>query len=71
MVYREWRKGLLGGEGVYLTLQMQRTENSKPIFPEMKLCGLDPNFNIPLSQQTQYSKIGGPTVGIYKSLTDT
>ncbi len=46
MAFREWRKGLLGGEGVYLTLQMQRTENSKQIFPEMKLCGLVPSFYI-------------------------
>jgi hypothetical protein len=59
---------------------MHCTENSKQIFPEMKLRGLFPNFYIHVSvsdlyiptigQQTQYSKIGGRIVGIYKSLTD-
>jgi hypothetical protein len=47
----------------------------------MKLRGLVPNFYFHVSvnnlysptigPQTQYSKIGGPIVGIYKSLTDT
>ncbi len=46
----------------------------------MKLRGLIPNFYIHVSvselyihkigPQTQYSKIGGPIVGIYNSLTD-
>jgi hypothetical protein len=62
-------------------LQMQFTENSKQIFPEMKLRGLFPNFYFQLSvsdlfvptigPQRQYSKIGRPIVGIYKSLTYT
>jgi hypothetical protein len=57
------------------SLQMHCTENSKQIFPEMKLCGLVPNFyihvtvsdlNIPtIGPQTQCSKIGGQIVGIY------
>ncbi len=47
----------------------------------MKPRGLVPNFYIhafvsdlyilTIGLQTQYSKIGGPIVGIYKSLTDT
>ncbi len=59
---------------------MHCTENWKQIFPEMKLLRLVPNvyihvfvsdFYIPtIGPQTQYSKIGGPIVGIYKSLTD-
>jgi hypothetical protein len=63
------------------TLEMYRTENSKPIFPEIKLRGLVPDFYIhvtvsdlyspTIGQQTQYGKIGGPTVArIYKLLTD-
>ncbi len=60
---------------------MHCTENTKQIFPEMKLCGLVPNFYIHVSvielyntmigTQTQYSKMGGPILGIYKSLPDT
>ncbi len=60
---------------------MHCNENSRQIFPEMKLRGLVPNFYIHVSvndlyiptigPQTQYSKIGGPIVGIYESLTDT
>jgi hypothetical protein len=56
--------------------------NSKQIFPENKLRGLVPNFYIhvyvcehlyipTIGPQTLYCKIGGPIVGIYKSLTDT
>jgi hypothetical protein len=55
-------------------LQMHCTESSKQIFPEMKLRSLVPNFYIHVSvsdfyiptidPQTQYSKIGGPIVGI-------
>jgi hypothetical protein len=54
----------------------ENSENSKQIFPDMKLRGLVPNFYIHVSAsdlyiptigpQTQYSKIGGPIVGIYK-----
>ncbi len=61
--------------------QMHCNENSKQIFPEMKLFDLVPNFYthvavsdlyIPtVGPQTQYSKIGGPIVGIYKPLRDT
>jgi hypothetical protein len=57
---------------------MHCPKNVKQIFPETKLRGLVPNFYshvsasdlyIPtISLQTQYSKIGGPAVGIYKSL---
>jgi hypothetical protein len=60
---------------------MHCTENLKQIFPEMKLHSLVPNFYIhvsvhilyilTISLQTQHSKIGGPIVRIYKSLTDT
>jgi hypothetical protein len=60
---------------------MQFTENSKQIYPEVKLHGLVPNFyihvsvndlNIPtIVPQTQYSKVGRQIVGIHKSLTDT
>ncbi len=56
------------------------TENSVQIFPEMKLRGLAPIsafmyfvsdlYITMIGPQTQYSKIGGPTAGIYKSLTD-
>ncbi len=50
-------------------------ENSKEIFQEMKLHGLSPNFYIHVSVSDRstnaFSKIGGPTMGIYKSLTDT
>jgi hypothetical protein len=57
---------------------MHCTENSKQIFPEMKLCGLVPNSYIHVSvrylyipttgPQMQCSKIGGLTVGIYKRI---
>jgi hypothetical protein len=57
-----------------ISLQMNCTENSKQIFPEMKLRGLIPDISINVSAiilyiptigpQTQYSKIGGPIVGI-------
>jgi hypothetical protein len=60
------------------------TENSKKIFPEMKLDGLVPNFCIHVSVSDLYiSPIGlptvhillfcvcGPIVGIYKFITDT
>ncbi len=55
---------------------MHCTKYLKQIFPEMKLRGLVPNFYIHVSVndsyiitirlQTQYSKIGGLIVGIYK-----
>jgi hypothetical protein len=57
--------------------------NKDPIyvFPVMKLRGLVPNFNILVSVNDLYiptigppifcSQIGGPIVGIYKSLTET
>jgi hypothetical protein len=54
---------------------MHCTKDSKQIFPEMKLRGLVPNFQVHVSvsdlyipsldPQTQYRKIGGPIVGIY------
>ena len=56
-------------------MQMHCTENSKQIFPEMKLHSLVPNFYIYVSvsdcyiptigPQTQYSKIDGRIVRIY------
>ncbi len=62
-------------------MQMHCTENSKQIFPEMKLYSLVPNFYIyvflsdcyipTIGPQTQYSKIDGPIVRIYNSLTDS
>ncbi len=64
-----------------LPLQRQYTENSKKIFPEMKQHGLSTNTYIYVSvshffipNRSAYSavgKIGGPIVGIHKSLTDT
>jgi hypothetical protein len=64
----------------YIALKMHYTEKSNKIFPEIKLLGLFPNFYIhvsvsdlyipTISSQTQYSKRGGQTVGIYKSLTE-
>ncbi len=65
----------------YYALQIHCTKNLKLIFPERKLRGLVPNLYIHVSvsdsctptigPQTQYSKIGGPIEGIYKSITDT
>ncbi len=61
-------------------LQVHCTENSKQIFQEMKLRGLVSNFYIHVSvsdlyiptigPQTQYRKIGGPVMWIYKLITD-
>jgi len=51
-----YRKGLLSIH-ILSALQRHYTENSKQIFPEMKLRSLVPNFYI--------------HVGKYKSLTDT
>jgi hypothetical protein len=63
----------------YPTLPMHWTEISKQILPAMTLRSLVPNFYIHVSvsnfycptigPQMQCSKIGGPIVGIYKSLT--
>jgi hypothetical protein len=36
------------------TLQRHYTENSKQIFPEMKLCGLVPNSDIHVSSSNLY-----------------
>jgi hypothetical protein len=64
------------------TLQRHCKENLKQIFPEIKLRGLVSNFHIHISVSDLYmyihtighlilrQKIGGPIVGIYKSLTD-
>jgi hypothetical protein len=47
------------------------------IFPEMKLRGLVPHVSVSdlyiptIGPQTQYSKKGGPIIGIYKLLRDT
>jgi hypothetical protein len=58
------------------------TENPIYVFPEMKLCGLVPNYYIHVSVSDLYtvfpgwvclfgcSKIGRPIIGKYKSLTD-
>jgi hypothetical protein len=66
-----------------LLCQLHRycTENWEKIFPEKKLRGLSPNFYIHISVSKLYiptinlpifgcKKIGGPILGIYKSLTD-
>jgi hypothetical protein len=42
------------------TLQRHKTENSKQIFPEKKLRGLSPNFNIHVSLSDLYI----PTIGL-------
>ncbi len=67
-----------------ITLQRHCTENSKQIFLEMKLRGLVPNSSIHVFVSEIYvyifprtvrlfcyRKIGGPTVEIYESITDT
>jgi hypothetical protein len=65
------------------TLQRHYTENSNQIFPETKLCGLVSNSYVHVSVSDLYiptiglpvllqeKKIGGPIVGIFKSLTDS
>jgi hypothetical protein len=60
---------------------MHCTENTKHVFPEIKLRRLVPNFHIHVSvsdiniptivPQTQYSKTDGPIMETYKSLTGT
>ncbi len=72
---------LLDIAGITATLQGQYTKNSKQIFTEMKLRGVSPRFYIHVSVSDLYittiglpvicKKIGGPIVGIYKTLTDT
>ncbi len=64
-------------------LHIHCTENSKQILTEMKLCvalfpistyihgSVSDLYILTISPQTQYSIMGGPTVGAYKSLTDT
>jgi len=66
---------------LFSKLQRHNTENPKQIFPEMKLRGLSPIFHIHVSVSDlniptkacifSGSRIGRPTLGIYKSLTDT
>ncbi len=64
------------------TLQRQNAENLKQIFPpEKEYRGLSPNFHIHLSVSELYistmglpfllEEICGPSLGIYKSLTET
>ena len=63
------------------TLQGQNTEISKQIFPEKEYRGLSPDFHIHASVSDLYiatiglpillEEICGPTLGLYKSLTDT
>jgi hypothetical protein len=63
----------------YPSLQIHCTENFKNIFPERKLCGLCPYFYIHMFVSDLHTptiglpiwlqEIGGPIVGIYKSLT--
>ncbi len=63
---------------LFCTLQRQFTENSKQIFPEIKLRGLSPNSYFYVSVSDLYiPTIGLPIlvqenrcVGIYKSVTD-
>jgi hypothetical protein len=68
--------------GITATLQRHYAENSKQIFPEMKLRGVSPRFYIHVSVSDLYittiglpillqENIGGPIVRIYKTLTDT
>jgi hypothetical protein len=63
------------------TLQRKNAENWMQIFPEKEYRGLRDNFHIHVSQSELYiptmelpfllEEICGPTLGIYKSLTDT
>jgi hypothetical protein len=63
------------------TQQRTNTENSKQICPEKELRGHSPNFHIHVSVcdlciptidlPILLQEICGPTLGIYKSLTDT
>jgi hypothetical protein len=68
--------------GITATLQRQYTENSKQIFPEMKLRVASPRFYNHVSVSDLYittiglpillqENIGGPIVGIYKTLINT
>jgi hypothetical protein len=69
------------GNSTQQTQQKTNTENSKQIFPEKELRGHSPNFHIHVSVSDLYiptinlpillQEICGPTLGIYKSLTDT
>jgi hypothetical protein len=62
------------------TLQRTNTGNWRQIFPEKELHGHSPNFHIHVSMSNLYiptidlpnlpKEICGPTLGIYKSLTD-
>jgi hypothetical protein len=66
---------------ILTTLQRQKTEISKQIFPEKEYRGLSPNFHIHASVSDLYIlTIGLPILleeicrlilGLYKSLTDT
>jgi hypothetical protein len=49
------------------TLQRQYTENSKQIFPEMKLRGLSPNFYIPISVSNLYIPMIGLPILLQKN----
>jgi hypothetical protein len=63
------------------TLQRQKAEKFKQIFPEKEYRGLSPNFHIHFSVSEFYistmglpfllQEICGPVLGIYKSLIDT
>ncbi len=48
---------MIQGYWTLYTLQMHCTENSKQIFPEMKLRGLVPNFSIHVSVSYLYAYI--------------
>jgi hypothetical protein len=64
----------------YSTLQRTNMENSQKNIPEKELHGYNPNFHIHVSVSYLYiptidlpillQEIGGPILGIYKSLTD-
>jgi hypothetical protein len=64
-------------EQVCGTLHKYYTENSKHIFPEKELRGLSPSSYMHVSVCDLYiptiglPKIGGPIVGVHKSLIDT
>jgi hypothetical protein len=47
------------------SLSVHCAENSKEIFPKMKLCGLTPNFYIHVPVSDLYSSIIGPPILMY------
>jgi hypothetical protein len=58
---------LRGRFGISTALQTHCAENSKQIFPEMKLCGLVPNFYINVSVSDLYNPTIGPHILMQKN----